>query len=120
MDAKMKILIGYDGSECADSALSDLRRAGLPREGEAKILSVGEMGPPTQSRNLAENDEPKADLEGVRMLAAQAGKKIETMFPDWEVSSSACVGSPSREILEKADEWRPDLIVAGSHGRNAL
>ena len=28
----MKILIAYDGSECADSALIDLQRAGLPDE----------------------------------------------------------------------------------------
>jgi hypothetical protein len=27
---RMKILIGRDGSQCAESALSDLRRAGLP------------------------------------------------------------------------------------------
>ena len=44
----MKILIGYDGSESADAALDDLRRAGLPRETEALIVSVAEvlMQPP--------------------------------------------------------------------------
>ena len=30
----MKILIGYDGSVCADAALFDLTRAGLPEEAE--------------------------------------------------------------------------------------
>jgi len=30
MAERMKILIGYDGSHCADAALDDLRRAGLP------------------------------------------------------------------------------------------
>ena len=39
----MKILIGYDGSASADAALDDLRRAGLPREAEALIVSVGDM-----------------------------------------------------------------------------
>ena len=45
----MKILIGYDGSESADAALNDLRRAGLPREAEALIVSVEEalMPPPS-------------------------------------------------------------------------
>ena len=28
----MKILIGYDGSDCADAALDDLNQAGLPGE----------------------------------------------------------------------------------------
>jgi hypothetical protein len=32
MKERMRILIGYDGSECADAAIDDLRRAGLPRE----------------------------------------------------------------------------------------
>ena len=42
----MKILIGYDGSECADAALDDLTHAGLPATAEAQILSVGEVWPP--------------------------------------------------------------------------
>jgi hypothetical protein len=36
----MRLLIGYDGSESADAALDDLRRAGLPREASALIVSA--------------------------------------------------------------------------------
>ncbi|HEY7913709.1 MAG TPA: MarC family protein [Blastocatellia bacterium] len=43
------VLIGYDGSESADAALDDLRRAGLPRETEALIVSVGEVLTPPSS-----------------------------------------------------------------------
>ena len=43
MNERMKILIGYDGSECADAALDDLKRAGLPQSAEAHILSVAEV-----------------------------------------------------------------------------
>src|ERR1041385_2871383 len=39
----MKILIGYDGSECAYAALDDLTQAALPSTGEAHILSVAEV-----------------------------------------------------------------------------
>jgi hypothetical protein len=45
----MRILIGYDGSESADAALDDLRRAGLPRAVEALILSVAEVIAPPSS-----------------------------------------------------------------------
>ena len=31
----MRLLIAYDGSKCADSALDDLKHAGLATEGEA-------------------------------------------------------------------------------------
>lgn len=50
----MKLLIGYDGSQCANAALDDLRRAGLPREAQAIILSVFEqwLPAPIQGRAL--------------------------------------------------------------------
>jgi hypothetical protein len=39
----LKVLIGYDGSPCADEALQDLQRAGLPPEVEAVVLSVADL-----------------------------------------------------------------------------
>jgi nucleotide-binding universal stress UspA family protein len=53
----MKILIGYDGSDCAEAALDDLRRAGLPETAEAHILSVAEVWlppPPPSSYEIIE------------------------------------------------------------------
>jgi hypothetical protein len=37
-----RVLIGYDGSTYADDAIDDLRRAGLPRDVEALVVTVGE------------------------------------------------------------------------------
>ena len=52
---KMKIVIGYDGSEHADAALDDLRQAGLPRDAEALIISVAEgVMPPLSVSGIAE------------------------------------------------------------------
>jgi hypothetical protein len=41
----MRIFIAYDGTECSDAAIVDLRRAGLPAVAEAMVLSVAEMVP---------------------------------------------------------------------------
>ena len=41
-------------------------------------------------------------------------------FPGWKVGASSSCGSAAWELVAKADEWKPDLIVVGSHGRNAL
>jgi len=49
MSEKMKVLIAYDGSSCADAALNDLPCAGLPQEAEALILSVAEVFLPPSS-----------------------------------------------------------------------
>jgi len=133
----MRILIGYDGSESADAALDDLRRAGLPREAEALIVSVGEvMMPPSSvgdevgepastSRRLtvvlAQVEAQAAQkLKEAKEFAAQAGDRLHSSFPDWEVQAEGLAGSPSAELINKADEWEADLVVVGSQGRSAL
>jgi nucleotide-binding universal stress UspA family protein len=45
----MRILIAYDGSDHAKAAIDDLRRAGLPRDARAMVVSVGETLLPTLS-----------------------------------------------------------------------
>ncbi|MCI0661561.1 MAG: hypothetical protein L0220_10845, partial [Acidobacteria bacterium] len=51
----LKVLIAYDGSECADAAVDDLRRAGLPEKTHAIVLSVVEHWlPPPSSLELFE------------------------------------------------------------------
>jgi nucleotide-binding universal stress UspA family protein len=42
------------------------------------------------------------------------------MFPSWKVEKEVYAGSPAWEVIKKADESQPDLIVVGSQGRTAL
>ena len=39
----MRILIAYDGSIGADAVLFDMRRAGLPQEAEALVITVADV-----------------------------------------------------------------------------
>jgi len=133
----MKILIGYDGSECADAALDDLSQAGLPGTGEVHILSVAEVWlppPPPSSYEIIEESRhanSPAELQRdfskhcaaaneARALAERARDRVQARFPNWKVSFDSSCGSPAWELVAKADEWKPDLIVVGSHGRTAL
>lgn len=132
----MKILIAYDGSAYADVALQDLQRAGLPRKAEAIVLSVAEAWLPPTPPSYETVDsifatDPTADAETVgkrelgareeaQSFAMEAAKRIQSGFPDWNVRAEAKSGSPASEILAKADDWEPDLIVSGSHGRSAI
>lgn len=133
----MRILIGYDGSESADAALADLRRAGLPRDVAALIVSVGEVvtpppsigdevvGRPMTSRIVTEAlaqaaAGAAAALQETQEFAARAGERVRSYFPYWEVQTEGLAGWPSSELIGKADEWKPDLIVVGSQGRSAL
>src|SRR6185369_10582246 len=51
---------------------------------------------------------------------AKAAERIRSSFPDWMVKPEVQSGKPSDRLLVRADEWKPDLIVAGSHGRSAI
>jgi nucleotide-binding universal stress UspA family protein len=113
----MKVLIAYDGSDCANAALDDLRRAGLPEKTQIIVLSVIEHWLP-----LPPSLEVLDDLESREeylMLARRAAAYLHSFNPSWETRAEVGFGSPAGLIIKKADEWRPDLIVVGSHGRTA-
>ena len=74
---KMRILIGYDGSESADAALDDLRRAGLPREVEALIVSVGEVVMPPPPTSIG-NEAVESSLASQRAASAIAQAQSRT------------------------------------------
>ena len=133
----MKILIGYDGSECADAALDDLTHAGLPPDAETHILSVSEVWlpppPPSTYEIIEQAREAKSPAELERnyaklcpaakealALAAGARDRVQINFPKWKVTVDSSCGSAAWELVSKADQWKPDLIVVGSHGRTAL
>jgi nucleotide-binding universal stress UspA family protein len=133
----MKILIAYDGSECADRALDDLCWAGLPREAEALVMTVSEVWlppPPPSSYEIMEqaaNARSAAELqrnyeqdspavEEARALAVKACAEVRARFSGWHARAEACCGSPAWDIIRRSNEWGADLIVVGSHGRSAL
>ena len=121
----MKILIAYDGSSCADSALEGhMRRAGLPRLADAVVLSVSELWMPVVESVGAGAARIVGALpvspEKAESLAQTACERVQSYLPDWTVKAEARSGSPASVVIERADESRPDLIVVGSHGRSAL
>jgi nucleotide-binding universal stress UspA family protein len=114
----MKILVAYDGSECADAALDDLRKAGLPADAQIKVLSVVEnwLPPPSGLEMVEHVDRDQENLA----LARRGGMRLASIGPGWDVKSESGAGSPATVIIEEADEWGAELIVVGSHGRTAL
>jgi len=133
----MKILIGHDGSQSADAALFDLQRAGLPDDAEALIVSVADvmMVPASPGYELAAealmsrrvtSGLVNAQRQTARVLseanevAVRARERVRSYFPHWSVRAETLAGPAASELIEKANEWRPDLIVVGSHGRSAV
>ncbi|MFN2407801.1 MAG: universal stress protein [Pyrinomonadaceae bacterium] len=131
----MKILLAYDGSESADAALRDLKRAGLPDEAEALIVSVADVFMPAATSNyeiaeqalasrrvtaslvLAQKQKAHALLEA-KAFTAKAGERLRSYFPGWHMREEVLAGQPSQELISRAAEWKPDLVVVGSHGHS--
>jgi nucleotide-binding universal stress UspA family protein len=131
----MKLLIAYDGSECSDAAIVDLRRAGLPLSAQALVLSVADCSPVVASVPyaaaaagpgllVAENNEVEVSvadaLKQANRFAAEAADRLRADFPKWQVSTEAWADSAGPAIVRKVHARNPDLIVVGSHGRSGF
>ena len=129
MKDAMKILVAYDGSESADAALLDLKRAGLGGEAEVVVMSLADVFVPSpvagESDNLPSympktvkraHQLARHKLEEAEGLAQGASERIKSMFPLWRVSYTAEADSPAWALIRKADQWEPDLIVMGARG----
>lgn len=120
----MKLLIAYDGSECAREALAELHTAGLPCETEALVLTVAEPWSPPASTfaGVATESLPLASERAATALeeAQNAAAVIAGNFPSWRVTSLVETGAPATRIIQIAADWGANLVVAGSQGLGAL
>jgi len=125
----MKILLGYDGSAESESAFGDLRRAGLPPRAEVLVLSAcppflplealapNGIAPPGYERAYAEAYANHAALVKASFAQAQAAaRKLRDAFPGWKISAETATDAAAHAILDKAEDWKADLIVVGSRG----
>ena len=132
----MKVLIGYDGSESGDAIFDDLKRAGLPREGDARIISVADLSvapPPVSEFDMMSAASRRLEtalrqagahrervIGEARVTAEEAADRVRSELPEWRVDMVAGEGTPAWEIIDAASVWDADLIIVGSQGRSAL
>ncbi|MCI0662027.1 MAG: universal stress protein [Acidobacteria bacterium] len=113
----MKVLFAFDGSECAEAAIDELHRAGLPENARLVILSIEEdwVSPPSKPEGIENIDRRKELLARARRAAA----RMRWFHQGWDIVVEVAKGSPAAVIIERAGELKCDLIVLGSHGREA-
>ena len=57
-------------------------------------------------------------MEEARATALRASKRIQAEHPGWEVRAEACGDSPAWAVIDKAREWKADLVLVGAHGHS--
>ncbi|MPZ78689.1 MAG: hypothetical protein GEU77_19485 [Deltaproteobacteria bacterium] len=130
MNKPAKLLIAYDGSEHTDAAVEDLRRAGLPQETEAIVLTVADVWfypPPADAvpgssqlddKILQRTEKMRARAMTARQeaetLARRGVARLQELFPSWTVRAETDINWPGWGIISKAEEWGADLVVVGS------
>lgn len=134
---RMKLLIGYDGSNDANAAIEDLAHAGLPPDVEALIVSVCDsptvapfarhdvveramVGDRARSIVNRANMQLSEEAKDVSELVLNADMRLQSDFPSWQVRAAILSGNPALELVKKAKTWQADLIIVGSQGRSAI
>lgn len=129
----MKILVAYDGSECAVAALEDLKNSGLNAEAEVLVMSLADVFVPPPLDEQVDNTDPyvpdavrrayeraQHKLDQAAALAKSASEQIKSVFPNWHVRYEAQADSPAWALIRTADHWKPDLIVMGARGHSVF
>lgn len=120
----MRILLTTDGSTYSQSAADALAAMFRPESAEVLVLEVVEpliftpppqMAPgyaPEQAERLKEQFKEAEDTTAQTAAALRnSGFKVNSRVVESDIRSG---------ILNMAAEWKPDLIVMGSHGRRGV
>ena len=122
--------MAYDGSECSDAMLEDVRRAGLPEAVEAVVATIAYVFVPPDDEVSETISGPAAAMvrpsqlrateavESALATAEQAAVRIRQYFPGWSVRAEAEGGTPFWEVVQMANRLDVDLIAIGSHGHS--
>src|SRR5690606_18078980 len=100
----------------------------------ARIVSIAEawelpdlagLGPSGSGRIGAERAELLRShlndlMDRTAEMASGAADRVRSRFPDWTVAGEGLTGKPTVDLIRIADEWQPELIVIGSHGRGFI
>lgn len=121
----MRILIATDGSEYSNAAIEECCRMIIrPGDSEVLIVSAYEDVLPIAAEPFALSSDYYQQLtDSLTSLARgyldTAKATITKRFDGTEVSVSTEIlrGPADQLIIERAKDWRADLIVVGSHGR---
>ena len=121
----MRILLAYDGSRHSDAAVDETLRRPWPAGSQVHLVMVLEWPMLMVPSDGIEVTGPISD----QVLASQrqdAYHRLQTVVdrfrsrPDLQATYELREGSVKHALLDAIQDWKADLVIAGSHGRKPL
>ena len=120
-----RILVPFDGSPAADRALDVARRLASESGGAPATVLVCHAADLSSAVSVTDRSADPASLAPIDQYRAEAQALV-----DAAVSGLALAGIPAEgmvldghpvdAIVRFAQQWKPDAIVMGSHGRSGV
>jgi nucleotide-binding universal stress UspA family protein len=120
----MKILLAIDDSKYSQAAAQAVAAQFASPENEVQVLHVVE--PLILTPYFDGGEFYTRQLEGLEKEEYRRGKELVEQTAKslaergLRASSSVEEGDPRAAIVDRAAEWKADLVVLGSHGRRGL
>ncbi len=113
----LRVLVAYDFTPQADAAL--LFAARLAELGSCQLLAAYVDDPRREATRLGLLDDPTLARQHVREeIVARIGRALPSV--PFEVVVSAHQGEPAARLAQLAESEQADLLLVGSHQRNAV
>jgi len=119
----MKVLLAVDGSRFSDAAVQTVIAQAHAKDTEVHVVHVVE--PPTLlvAREMGGFDPAleqvwDTETKHAHTLVEKTAEMLRSH--GMKVTTAVAQGDPKSAIIDASKEWHADLIVLGSHGRNAF
>jgi nucleotide-binding universal stress UspA family protein len=120
---RTKVLLAIDDSKFSEAAIRAVIAQAQSKDTEVRVLHVVEQPLLLVAREMGGYD-PLLDAvwEGeTKQAEVLVAKTAETLRSHgMKVTTAVQEGDPRSMIIDASEEWHAELIVLGSHGRNAL
>ena len=119
----MRILVAYDGSRFADAAVDELLGRPWPAATEVRLVTAIEPARRIQPSPGLELISPFGERLEARMREdayQQVQRALARLAARTDLVASYEIreGEAKHALLEAIRDWRPDLVLAGSHGKS--
>lgn len=122
----MRILVAYDGSRFAEAAVDEVLGRPWPPASEVRLVTAIDRPAPMATVDGLEGFAPLGEAIGAR-LRESAYQQIRAVLEKFAARRSDLAasyelrdGEPKGALLEAIREWKPDLVLVGSHGKSPL